>query len=108
MSGGWLLDKWHDLLAWIVRIKPAVLDFIKPTLQKVTEDEIAIAEAAVAIGFTTPGSGEVKMLAALAYFAAQSAAKELPYVESQARALIELALQNAKTAAAPTTPVPAT
>lgn len=101
----WLLDEfsegWTIFKAWIVKIKPVVLEFVKPTLQQLTEDEVTIAEAAVAVGFTTPGDGTVKLTAALAYFAAQSAAKEIPFVESKARTAIELALQNAKAAAAP-------
>lgn len=101
----WLLDElsdeWTAFKAWIVKIKPAVLAFIKPTLQQLTEDEITIAEAAVVVGFATEGDGPTKLVAALAYFAAQSAAKEIPFVESKARTAIELALQNAKAAAAP-------
>lgn len=98
-----LSDKWHALLAWIVSIEPAVLDFIRPTVQQLTTDEIAIAEASVAVGFQTPGDGPTKLTAALAYFAAQSLAKEIPFVESKARTAIELALQNAKANAAPVT-----
>lgn len=101
---GWLAEKWEEFETWVKGIAPEVLAFLKPVAQQVTTDEIAIAEAAVGIGFTTPGDGLAKMTAALAYFAAQSAAKELPYIESEARTLIEIALQNAKTAAATTPP----
>lgn len=92
----WLIEKWEDFETWLKGIAPKVLAFLKPVAQKITADEIAIAEAAVAVGFTAPGDGLAKMTAALAYFAAQSAAQELPYAESQARALIEIALQNVK------------
>lgn len=57
---------------------------------------IAAATNAVTIGESTPGTGEVKMAAALAAFSATVAAQGLPYVESEARALIEVALQNLK------------
>lgn len=98
---GWLQHKWEDFETWLKGIAPVVLNFLKPVAQKVTADEIEIAEAAVAVGAATPGTGEVKMLAALAYFASQSLAKEIPYIESQARVLIEIALQNAKASAPP-------
>lgn len=97
----WLSDDWNAVKAWLANIAPKVLAFLKPVAQQVTEDEIAIAEGAVAVGFTTPGDGIAKMTAALAYFESESAAKELPFIESQARVLIEIALQNAKTAATP-------
>lgn len=99
----WLLDEWEALVTWVRGLAPQVLAFLKPVAQKITADEIAIAEEAVAVGFTAPGDGLAKMTAALAYFAAQSLAKEIPYAESQARALIEIALQNAKVAATPAT-----
>lgn len=103
---GWLEQKIEDgyeaVVTWVKGIAPAVLAFLKPVAQQVTTDEIAIAEASVAVGFTTPGDGAVKLLAALAYFASQSAAKEIPYVESRARTLVEIALQNAKAAATAT------
>lgn len=57
---------------------------------------IAAAENAVAIGFSTSGGGQVAMAAALASFSAEVVAKGLPFIESEARALIEVALQNVK------------
>lgn len=96
---GWLQKEWQLFETWLKGVAPAVLEFIKPVAQKITADEIAIAEAAVAEGFSTPGTGEVKMAAALTYFLAQTVAKQIPYLESQARVLIEIALQNAKVAA---------
>lgn len=92
----WLLDEWNSFKAWVVSISPKVIAFIKPIAIQIKDDEIAIAEAAIAVGAVASGDGQAKMTAALAYFAQQSLAKEIPFVESQARALIEIALQNAK------------
>lgn len=96
----------EKLWGWLKGIAPIVWNFLKPVAQQVTSDLIGIAEQAVAVGFTAPGDGVAKMTAALAYFAAQCAAKEIPYLESQARTLIEIALQNAKATTA--VPAPAT
>lgn len=96
----WLLDEWNSFKAWVVSISPKVIAFIKPIAIQIKDDEIGIAEAAIAVGATTSGDGQAKMTAALAYFAQQSLTKEIPFVESQARALIEIALQNAKSAPA--------
>jgi hypothetical protein len=77
-----------------------VWNFIKPFAQALESEEgqvlITAAENAVAIGFSVPGDGIAKMTAALASFSAEVIAKGLPYIESQARALIEVALQKAK------------
>ena len=61
---------------------------------------VGAAEAALAAGFAAGGTGEAKMKAALAFFAAEVTEKGLPFIESQARALIEAALQKAKAAVA--------
>lgn len=86
-----------------------VWTFLKPFVLSIEQNGgrilIAAAEAAVAAGFAAPGTGEAKMAVALATFSAQVAAEGLPYIESQARALIEVALQKAK--AAVPTPAPA-
>jgi len=78
-----------------------IWNFIKPFIKTLESEEgqvlITAAENAVAVGFATPGDGIVKMTAALVSFSAEVLAKGLPFVESQARALIELALQKAKT-----------
>ena len=79
-------------------------DFIHPFITAVEKQGgailVAAAENAVAVGFTAPGDGQAKMAAALASFASEMAAKGLPFIESQARALIEVALQKAKGAVA--------
>ena len=76
--------------------------FLKPFIESIEKDGghllITAAQNAVAVGFAAPGGGEAKMLAALAAFSAEVAANGLPFVESQARALIEVALQSAKAA----------
>lgn len=77
-----------------------VRSFVKPFVS-VLESEggpilIAAAETAVGIGFGAPGSGVAKMVAALASFESEVVAKGLPFIESQARALIEVALQKAQ------------
>ena len=64
------------------------------------------AENAVAAGFAAPGDGTAKMTVALASFSGEVVAKGLPFVESQARMLIETALQKAK-ANLPATPAAA-
>lgn len=79
-----------------------VWSFIKPFAEALESEEgqvlIAASENAVQVGFATPGDGIVKMTAALASFSAEIISKGLPFVESQARALIEVALQKAKNA----------
>lgn len=79
-----------------------VWGFIKPFAQALESQEgqvlITAAENAVQVGFAAPGDGVAKMLAALAAFSEEVVAKGLPYAESQARALIEVALQKAKSA----------
>lgn len=73
--------------------------FLSPFVTALESEEgqvlITAAENAVAIGFTA-GGGAVGMTAALASFEAEVIAKGLPFVESQARAIIEVALQKAK------------
>lgn len=79
-----------------------VWDFIKPVVAVIESEGgqilIAAAENAVAAGFSAKGDSSAKMTAALISFSAEVAAKGLPFMESQARVLIELALQKAKTA----------
>ncbi len=79
-----------------------VWSFIKPTIMALESAEgtvlINAAENGVAVGFSTPGDGTIKMAAALASFSTEVVAKGMPFLESQARALIELALQKAKAA----------
>lgn len=81
-------------------ISGSVWTFIKPFVESLEHDGgsilIAAAESAVAAGFAAPGDGAAKMVVALASFEAEIVAKGLPFVVSQARALIELALQKAK------------
>lgn len=59
---------------------------------------ITAAENAVAAGFSADGDGNAKMAAALASFTEEITSKGMPFIESQARALIEVALQKAKAA----------
>lgn len=86
-----------------------VWSFVKPFILTIesTGGEILItaADNAVVAGFSAPGDGVAKMAVALASFSAEVLEKGLPFIESQARALIELALQKAK-AALPAPAVP--
>ncbi len=79
----------------------AVWTFIKPFVLTLESQGgqilIAAAESAVVAG-ATAGGGAAAMTAALASFEAEVVSKGLPFIESQARALIEVALQKAKTA----------
>lgn len=81
-----------------------VWDFLHPFVAAIESQGgqilIAAAESAVAAGFAAPGDGAAKMVVALASFSAEVAAKGIPFIESQARALIEVALQKAKAAVA--------
>lgn len=83
-----------------------VWTFLKPIVTVIESQGgtilLTAAENAVAIGFTAAGN---PMGAALAAFEAEVVAKGLPFIESQARTLIELALQKTK-AAVPATPAP--
>src|SRR4051812_10998805 len=101
------MSKFTDFRDAVELVFTHLWDFLVPFLKQVEAGGIGIllpaAENAVAAGFATPGDGTVKMAAALASFSAEVTAKGLPFVESEARALIELALQKAKSAA----PVPA-
>jgi hypothetical protein len=80
----------------------SVMTFLKPLITALESQGstilIAAAENAVVVGFSTAGGGQAAMAAALASFSAEVVAKGLPFIESQARALIEVALQNAKAA----------
>jgi hypothetical protein len=87
-----------------------VWSFLKPFIAA-TEAQggtilIAAAEAGVAAGFAATGGGAAAMTAALGVFESQVVSNGLPFVESQGRALIEVALQNAK-ALVPAPAVPA-
>lgn len=77
-----------------------VWNFLKPFVDAIEHQGADIlidaAENAVQAGFATPGDGAAKMAAALAAFSVEVVAKGKPFIESQARALIELALQKAK------------
>ena len=79
-----------------------VWNFIKPFIESIEQNGghilIVAAENAVAVGFATGGGNNAKMAAALASFSAEVVAKGLPFIESQARALIEVALQKLKAA----------
>lgn len=95
-------------------IEGPIWSFIKPFIKALESEEgqvlIMAAENAVAVGFAVTGGGAAAMAAALASFEAEVIAKGLPYLQSQARALIEVALQKAKAAAVPVpapTPEPA-
>ena len=87
-----------------------IWSFVKPFIESIEKDGghilIAAAQTAVTVGFAATGGGEAKMLAALASFSAEVVANGLPFIESQARALIEVALQQVK-AATSTEPSPA-
>ena len=87
---------WTKLKAWFLRIKPEILAFLNPILQLATAELIAIAENAVAAGFAAGGNNSDKMAAALDYFRRKVKTTGRDFVESQARLLIELALQKAK------------
>lgn len=80
--------------------KGPIWEFIKPFAENLEKDGgqilITAAENAVAVGFAAPGDGASKMTVALAAFSVEVVAKGLPFVESQARTLIEVALQKAK------------
>lgn len=90
-----------------------VWTFLKPFVHTLESEGgpilLAAAEGAVAVGFSTTGGGAAAMTAALSFFESQVVGKGLPFIESQARALIEVALQNAKSAlpvASVATPAP--
>lgn len=95
----------HDAIVSFLTGK--VWTFLKPFVT-ILESQggqilIAAAENAVSVGFSTAGDGTAKMTAALASFSVDVAAKGVPFLENQARALIEAALLNAKA----TLPAPA-
>lgn len=87
-----------------------VYSFLKPFISTLESQGssilIAAAEAGVAAGFATTGGGTAAMAAALGVFETQVTTEGLPFIESQARALIEVALQNVKTATATAVPAP--
>ena len=88
-----------------------VWTFLKPFVVSIERNGgrilIAAAENAVQAGFAATGGGQASMAAALASFSAQVVAEGLPFIESQARALIEVALQKAKAAVPTPAPAPA-
>jgi hypothetical protein len=91
----------HNLITDLVAfLKGPFWAFIAPTVKLVESQGgailVAAAENAVAIGFATTGGGQVAMAAALKSFESEIVAKGLPFVESEARLLIEAALQKAK------------
>ena len=92
----------HNMLdSFTAFIQGPLWSFLKPVVL-VLETEggpilIAAAENAVAVGFTIVGGGAPAMAAAIKSFEDEIVAKGLPFIESQARALIEMALQKAKT-----------
>jgi hypothetical protein len=79
-----------------------VWNFIKPIVLVIESQGgqmlITAAENAVAAGFAAGGGGPAMMAAALTVFETEVVKNGLPFIESQARALIELALQKAKAA----------
>ena len=85
-------------------------NFLKPFIDTIERNGgqilIAAAENAVQVGFATTGGGQAAMAAALKAFASQVASQGLPFIESQARAMIELALQRAKAAVPPVYDLP--
>jgi hypothetical protein len=85
--------------------------FLKPAVTLIESEGgqilIAAAEAGVAAGAAAAtGGGSAAMTAALDVFKTQVVANGLPFIESQGRTLIELALQKAK-AAIPAAPAAA-
>lgn len=95
-----IADVIADVKGWFISKVPEIESFFAPFISSLeTEGKtvlIAAATSAVTVGEATPGTGEAKMLAALAAFSSTVVAQGLPYVESEARALIEIALQNLK------------
>lgn len=89
-----------------------VWNFVKPFIQTIESQGgqilITAAENAVAAGFAAvTGGGAAAMTAALTSFEAEVVKNGLPFVESQARALIEVALQKAKATAQAAAPASA-
>lgn len=86
--------------SFFVSESQVVIDFLKPFASTIEAEGkqilISAATNAVSVGEAAPGTGLVKMEAALAAFSATIIAQGLPYIESEARALIEVALQNFK------------
>lgn len=77
-----------------------VMSFLKPFISTLESQGgsilISAAETAVTAGFAATGGGSAAMAAALSVFESQVVANGIPFIESQARALIEVALQNVK------------
>jgi hypothetical protein len=96
----------HDAVEFIqhlfVTTSHTVLAFLKPFALAIEQGGeailIAAAENAVQTGFSATGSGAERMAAALKSFEEEVVEKGKPFMESQARTLIEIALQNAKVA----------
>lgn len=101
-------DTWEYIKNLFVTNSHKVADFLKPYWSEFeTQGKVILidaAKSAVQVGKDTPGDGIEKMQAALAAFAATVIAEGLTYAESEARLLIETALQNDKIASAATTP----
>lgn len=87
---------WSWLKALFLRVKPDILAFLQPVLKFATTDFVAIAQAAVEVGREAGGDNSDKMKAALEYFRKNAERQGRAFIESQARTLIELALQKAK------------
>lgn len=77
-------------------------DFIHPLIVAIAVEGahllLTAAENAVAAGAAVEGDGHAKMQAALDSFKAEVTSNGHAFIESQARTLIELALQKAKAA----------
>lgn len=77
-----------------------VWGFLRPIAKIVWQRGGAIllqaAENAVGAGFASGGSNQSRMEVALTVFQKEIKAYGIPFIESQARALIELALQKVK------------
>ena len=87
---------WTAIKAFFLRVKPDILAFIQPILKLLTSELVAIAERAVSAGFAAGGDNGDKMKTALEYFRKSVERQGREFIESQARTLIELALQKSK------------
>lgn len=104
-------DVIQDVKNWFISKVPEIEAFFAPFIASLEAEGktvlIAAATSAVTVGEAAPGTGEAKMAAALSAFSATVVAQGLPYVESEARALIEVALQNLKASLTSTSATPA-
>lgn len=102
-----MIGKWTEIRdaieAFFVSHESAIVNFFKPFALALEKDGkqilIDAAMAAVTAAESTPGGGQAKMAAALAMIAETLQKEGVAYVESEARAAAELALQNLKAAA---------